>query len=88
MNDNRNPRCTSSSSNSSSSSSFHHIPKPQQSLFPLFIHIRDQWNQRKQLQQQQQEAEAAQNSASAGQSKNGGVDLLAKPCEGKDGYFR
>ncbi|OXA55980.1 Vacuolar protein sorting-associated protein 54 [Folsomia candida] len=95
MNDNRSNRYTSSTS--------FHVPKPQQSLFPFFIALREQWNLRKQQQQEQAQNMADGEQGAAGMSSSGvgvgGVTPTQKtsqdnkggfpnPTLGKDGYFK
>jgi len=61
------------------------VPKPQQSLFPLFIALRNEWNARK-LQRQREEAEE-RNAGSQSVLLDKDNPLVRRPSMNSDGYY-
>jgi len=68
------------------------VPKPQQSLFPLFIALRNEWASRK-AQRLREEEEVKRNNGNNGDSQGENVlvdkdnPLLRRPSMNADGYY-
>jgi len=64
------------------------VPKPQQSLFPLFIALRNEWNARKaQRQREEAEEEARRNGGGTQSVVDKDNPLLQRPSMNSDGYY-